>query len=123
MSLIGEHTCRGEAETAALAARLAGLLQPGDWVLLTGALARARRRSCGARRGAGDRSGPRALPDLHLRVGVSGPRRLAHVDLYRVDEVRELDELGLDDLRERRVIVAVEWASGSRRVSLPEHGT
>lgn len=110
MSVIGEHTCRGEAETAALAARLAGLLQPGDWVLLTGTLGAGKTAFVrGLAGGLGIDPGRVHSPTFTLVSEYPGPRRLAHVDLYRVDEVRELDELGLDDLRERQVIVAVEW--------------
>jgi tRNA A37 threonylcarbamoyladenosine biosynthesis protein TsaE len=34
---------------------------------------------------------------------------MAHVDLYRVEDPREIRELGLEDLRERGIVVAVEW--------------
>ena len=34
---------------------------------------------------------------------------LIHVDLYRLDEAREIDELGLEELGEGSVL-AIEWA-------------
>jgi tRNA threonylcarbamoyladenosine biosynthesis protein TsaE len=40
-------------------------------------------------------------PDVSIAV--------AHVDLYRLDEVAELDELGLLDERDERITL-VEWA-------------
>lgn len=39
-------------------------------------------------------------PDVRVSV--------AHVDLYRIDDAAQLDELGLDDLRETSVLI-VEW--------------
>ncbi len=39
----------------------------------------------------------------------SGGRRLAHVDLYRVESEGELDEIGFDDLLTPGTLVAVEW--------------
>ena len=107
---LGEHLSRSEADTVAIARSLASTLEDGDWVLLIGPL------------GAGKTAFARGLaeglgidpirvhsPTFTLVSEYPGPRPLAHVDLYRVNEVRELDELGLDDLRERNVIVAVEW--------------
>ena len=40
---------------------------------------------------------------------VSGGRCLAHVDLYRVGCVRELEEAGFLDLQEPGALLAVEW--------------
>jgi tRNA threonylcarbamoyladenosine biosynthesis protein TsaE len=49
-------------------------------------------------------------PTFTLVSEYRGRRVLAHVDLYRVERIGEIEELGLDDLRERNLIVAVEWA-------------
>ena len=39
-----------------------------------------------------------------------GPRaKLYHIDLYRVDTPRELETLGLDDLRSEDSILLIEW--------------
>jgi tRNA threonylcarbamoyladenosine biosynthesis protein TsaE len=34
---------------------------------------------------------------------------LFHIDLYRVDTLRELETLGLDDLRSDRSVLLIEW--------------
>ena len=34
---------------------------------------------------------------------------LFHIDLYRVDTLRELETLGLDDLRSERSVLLIEW--------------
>jgi tRNA threonylcarbamoyladenosine biosynthesis protein TsaE len=39
-----------------------------------------------------------------------GPRaNLYHIDLYRIDTLRELETLGLDDLRSDNSILLIEW--------------
>jgi tRNA threonylcarbamoyladenosine biosynthesis protein TsaE len=39
-----------------------------------------------------------------------GPKaNLFHIDLYRVDTPRELETLGLDDLRDGNSILLIEW--------------
>src|SRR5215470_3402837 len=40
---------------------------------------------------------------------------LYHVDLYRIDTQRELDTLALDDLRDPRSILLIEWGEKFER--------
>ncbi len=42
------------------------------------------------------------------------PTRVYHVDLYRIEEPRELSSLGLEDLMADRAIVIVEWGDKLR---------
>ena len=46
-----------------------------------------------------------------------GERVIYHVDLYRLDDEREVDELGLDEMEEEEALVVVEWPEklGARR--------
>ena len=39
-----------------------------------------------------------------------GGRVVYHIDLYRIESERELDELGLDDMEEEGALLVVEWA-------------
>jgi len=39
-----------------------------------------------------------------------GRFRLFHVDLYRLDHVEELEEIGIDEIINGKGVVAVEWA-------------
>lgn len=97
--------------TAALGARLAGQLKPGDLVLLEGglgagktALARAIIRTL-----AGDPVLDVPSPSFALvQPYEAGGQPLLHADLYRIGSAREVDELGLFDQSE--AIVLVEWA-------------
>lgn len=97
-----------EAATEALGARLATTLQPGDVVALSGplgvgktALARAIIRSLGH---SGEVPSPsfaivQPYEDLNPAVW--------HVDLYRIEDPGELDELGLDSVSDAALLV--EW--------------
>ncbi len=40
---------------------------------------------------------------------------LFHIDLYRIDTLRELDTLALDDLRSERSILLIEWGEKFER--------
>ena len=53
-----------------------------------------------------------ASPTFVIACEYRGPggRRLAHVDLYRIQSAGELEEAGFLDLLEPGVLVAVEWA-------------
>jgi tRNA threonylcarbamoyl adenosine modification protein YjeE len=99
-----------DAATAALGARLAAELKPGDLVLLSGGL--------GAGKTALARSIIRALtgdPQLDVpspsfalvQPYEANGKPLLHADLYRLRDAREIDELGLFDRPD--AIVLVEW--------------
>ena len=49
-------------------------------------------------------------PTFTLVHEYRGPRAtLYHIDLYRIDTLRELETLGLDDLRSEDSILLIEW--------------
>jgi tRNA threonylcarbamoyladenosine biosynthesis protein TsaE len=49
-------------------------------------------------------------PTFTLVHEYRGPRaKLYHIDLYRVDTMRELETLGLDDLRSEGSVLLIEW--------------
>lgn len=99
-----------EAATIALGEDLALTLRPGDWMALTGDL------------GAGKSTLSRALiramadePELEVpsptfTIMQSYALRvpIAHLDLYRVSDVSELDELGLDEFLSDGILL-IEW--------------
>jgi tRNA threonylcarbamoyladenosine biosynthesis protein TsaE len=49
-------------------------------------------------------------PTFTLINEYPGPVPLFHVDLYRLDHLREIEELGLEDFFGRGGVLAVEWA-------------
>lgn len=106
-----------DAATAALGARLAGLLRLGDLVALRGdlgagktALARAIIRAL-----AGDPTLEVPSPTFALvQPYVAAGAPVLHADLYRLSEPREVDELGLLD--DPRAIVLLEWPERAPRL-------
>jgi tRNA threonylcarbamoyladenosine biosynthesis protein TsaE len=99
----------GPEATEALGYRLAPTLRPGDVIALFGdlgagktTLARGLLRGLGFDGEVASPTFPIVLPYEELRVPVW------HVDLYRIEDPAELDELGLDEAREGSALL-VEW--------------
>jgi tRNA threonylcarbamoyladenosine biosynthesis protein TsaE len=98
------------AATEALAARIAGLVRPGDAILLEGPLGAGKSAFARAllRAAAGDPTLEVPSPTFTLVQSydtASGP--IHHFDLWRLDGPASLEELGWDEARES--IVLVEW--------------
>ena len=97
-----------EAALAALAARLAMTLRPGDVIALTGDLGAGKTTFArGLLRGMGW-SGEVPSPSFTLVQTYPTDPPLWHVDLYRLDSAEEADALGLDDAWDAAVVV-IEW--------------
>ena len=96
------------AETETIGEHLGKRLRIGDVVLLTGELGAGKTTFVrGVTRGAGS-SAPVASPTFQLVRVYPGRVQLAHVDLYRVEELTELADLGLEELAEQGAVV-IEW--------------
>lgn len=98
----------GEEETRQLGERIGKILRKGDIVLLSGDLGSGK--TCltqGIARGL-ECSTPVNSPSFVLMNEYDGRETLFHVDLYRIGDVEELDDLGLWDYAERGVLV-IEW--------------
>ncbi|MCZ2108892.1 MAG: tRNA (adenosine(37)-N6)-threonylcarbamoyltransferase complex ATPase subunit type 1 TsaE, partial [Dehalococcoidia bacterium] len=103
-----ELATTGEEETRQLGERLGRALRKGDIVLLSGDLGTGK--TCltqGIGRGLECRA-PVNSPSFVLMNEYEGRETLFHVDLYRIEDVEELDELGLWDYAERGILV-IEW--------------
>lgn len=99
-----------EAETRAIAVRLARQLAPGAVLLISGDLGAGKTAFVrGLAEGLGIDADEVSSPTFTLVHEYRGGRLpLVHVDLYRLERA-ELDEIGLDaDLAEQGV-VAIEW--------------
>ncbi|HLV65519.1 MAG TPA: tRNA (adenosine(37)-N6)-threonylcarbamoyltransferase complex ATPase subunit type 1 TsaE [Polyangiaceae bacterium] len=99
--------------TRKLAAALAPRLEPGDLVVLAGALGagktffvRALCRELGV-----PREQRVASPTFALVHEYEGRLAIRHADLYRVESARELAELGLDVARDEGAVLLVEWGA------------
>jgi len=104
-------TTRSQSETAELGRKLAGTLRPGSALLLIGDLGAGKTALVrGLAEGLGVAPEDVSSPTFTLMQEYRGGRiPLIHVDLYRLNDAREVDELGLDELGLESVL-AIEWA-------------
>src|SRR5271166_3842043 len=104
-------TLPDEEATRRLATDLAGALEPGDLVTLSGDLGAGKTTFARAmiRHLAGDETIEVPSPTFTLIQNYDLPRfPLVHADLYRLSGAAELAELGFDDLPEGTVVL-MEW--------------
>jgi tRNA threonylcarbamoyladenosine biosynthesis protein TsaE len=106
-----QHTTLDETETAAVGRELAATLSAGDVVLLYGDLGAGKTAfTKGLAEGLGVSRDEVSSPTFTLVQEYRGGRLpLFHVDLYRLNDPREIDDLGLDEIAVDGVL-AIEWA-------------
>jgi len=101
---------RSDAETEAIGAALAARLGPGARVLLYGELGAGKTAFVrGLATGLGIDPDDVSSPTFTLVQEYRGRLPLFHVDLYRLDDPREIEDLGLDEIAADGVL-AIEWA-------------
>jgi len=99
-------------ETIAFGRTLAELLAPPKLVLLRGDLGAGKTTLVKGIAAAFEAAAEEDVtsPTFTLVHEYRGPRaKLYHIDLYRVDTPRELETLGLDDLRSDDSTLLIEW--------------
>ncbi|WP_373474933.1 tRNA (adenosine(37)-N6)-threonylcarbamoyltransferase complex ATPase subunit type 1 TsaE [Sphingorhabdus sp.] len=103
---------KSEDELRAFGRQLAKQLRDGDWVSINGPLGAGKTVLCsGILQGLGF-SGEVASPSYAIVHQYDPPEvsiAVAHADLYRLDDVAELEEIGLAEERSGRITL-VEWA-------------
>jgi tRNA threonylcarbamoyladenosine biosynthesis protein TsaE len=104
-------TTHSEEETTAVARELGAALSAGDVLLLYGDLGAGKTAFVrGLAEGLGVSRDEVSSPTFTLIQEYRGGRLpLFHVDLYRIEDPREFDELGLDEIADEGVL-AIEWA-------------
>lgn len=106
---------RTEDDMRAFGEQLAKRLDAGDWVAIDGPLGAGKTVLCaGILRGLGF-VGEVASPSYAIVHQYEPPElsiAVAHADLYRLNDVSELEELGLAEERDDRITL-VEWAERS----------
>jgi tRNA threonylcarbamoyladenosine biosynthesis protein TsaE len=103
-----------ERATLDVGGRLASLLRPGDVVTLSGPLSAGKTTLVRGILAALGHEGEVPSPSFAIVQPydeLSPP--VWHVDLYRIEQPSDVEELGLDDIREEAVLI-VEW---------PEHAS
>jgi len=113
------YLTRSEEETISLGENLARELPPRGVVLLIGNLGAGKTTLAkGIAKGLGAAE-PEQVSSPTFTLIHEYSRRLYHVDLYRLDEEREVETLGLDELFEKDALVLVEWGEKFPRLMPP----
>jgi tRNA threonylcarbamoyladenosine biosynthesis protein TsaE len=106
----GKFRTASEAETIELGRRIAAELPRHCVVLLIGNLGAGKTTLAkGIAEGLGAASGDEVSSPTFTLIHEFGDGRLYHIDLYRLDEPREVETLGLDELFDREAVVLIEW--------------
>jgi tRNA threonylcarbamoyladenosine biosynthesis protein TsaE len=111
-NLIKEIVTRSAEETVAFGGTVAGLLRPPNLVLLRGDLGAGKTTLVKGIAAAFEAASEEDVtsPTFTLIHEYRGPSvTVYHIDLYRIDTLRELDTLALDDLRESNTVLLIEW--------------
>ena len=107
-------------ETRAVAVALGELLAPGDLVLLVGDLGAGKTAFAqGLARGLGVEE-PVTSPTFTIVQEYAGRLPVVHVDVYRLDRLQDLYDLGLEEAGDRGVTV-VEWGDLVEQAVPAEH--
>jgi tRNA threonylcarbamoyladenosine biosynthesis protein TsaE len=107
-----EITTQSAEETIAFGRTLADLLAPPKLVLLRGDLGAGKTTLVKGIAAAFEAAAEEDVtsPTFTLVHEYRGPRaNLYHIDLYRIETPRELETLGLEDLRSENGILLIEW--------------
>ena len=116
-----ETTSSSPEETQDFGARLGQLARPGDIFLLVGELGAGK--TCltqGIARGL-DIKEYAASPSFMLVRELYGRLPLYHMDFYRLDNLEEIADLGLDDYFYGQGVSVVEWAEKGLSLLPTEH--
>jgi tRNA threonylcarbamoyladenosine biosynthesis protein TsaE len=110
--VLTEITTHSAEETIAFGRTLSALLTPPKLVLLRGDLGAGKTTLVKGIAAAFEAAAEEDVtsPTFTLVHEYRGPQaNLYHIDLYRIDTPRELETLGLDDLRSENSILLIEW--------------
>ncbi|HVL98788.1 MAG TPA: tRNA (adenosine(37)-N6)-threonylcarbamoyltransferase complex ATPase subunit type 1 TsaE [Egibacteraceae bacterium] len=109
------------ADTQAVAEAVARTLRPGDIVSLTGELGAGK--TCfvqGAARGLGVTERVTS-PSFVLRREYAGRVPVLHLDIYRLDALSEVADLGYEDALEGSRVTFIEWGDAMAPLLPAEH--
>jgi len=113
---IHEFTTQSGADTIAVGRKLVDLLEPPQFLLLSGELGTGKTTLMKGIAQALDAAEPDEVTSptftlIHEYEGTrkGKPVKLYHLDVYRLESERQLETLGLDDLLTPDALVLVEW--------------
>ena len=111
-------------ETRGIGARLGAFLRAGDVVLLGGDLGAGKTTlTQGLARAVGVKEQVTSTTFTLLHAYDCGPGqlRLLHADVYRLDNLQEIIDLGLPELLEEGAAMVVEWGEQAAPALLPDY--
>jgi len=116
-----ELTAGAPEDTMAVGDAVASLLREGDAVALTGELGAGKTTFVrGAARALGF-DGAVASPTFTLVREYQGRVRIYHVDVYRLERVQDVLDLGLDEMVAEGGVVLVEWGDAVEGLLPDDH--
>lgn len=107
--------------TRKLAATIAGALRPSDVVSLTGELGAGKTTFV---QGAAESLGVTqrvTSPSFLLRREYPGPVPVVHMDVYRLETLQEVVELGYDEILDTARVTFIEWGDAMSPLLPPDH--
>lgn len=114
---------RSVAETRSVAAALWPLLRPGDLIFLGGDLGAGKTAFVQGLAAAMGVAGPVTSPTFTLVRAYEGSagERLVHADVYRLEHLQEVEDLGLADSLDDGAVVVIEWGEVAAPVLPGDH--
>jgi len=116
-----EITSRSPEETQKLGTRLGELARPGDNFLLVGDLGAGKTCLTQGIAWGLEIEEYAASPSFVVVRELKGRLPLYHIDFYRLENLEEIAELGLDDYLYGKGVCVVEWAEKGLSLLPPEH--
>jgi len=116
-----ELVTRTPAETRKLAATVAGALRPGDVVALTGELGAGKTcfvQGAAPALGVSERV---TSPSFMLRRDYDGRYPVIHLDVYRLETLQDVVELGYEEVLDRKRVTFIEWGDAMSPLLPQEH--
>ena len=108
-------------DTRAIGAALADLLKPGDAVALTGELGAGKTTLVqGVARGLGF-AGAVVSPTFTLVREYRGRLTLHHADVYRLERVQDVLDLGFEEMADEEGVLFVEWGDAVEGLLPSDH--
>jgi tRNA threonylcarbamoyladenosine biosynthesis protein TsaE len=116
-----ELTAGAPEDTMAVGEAVASLLREGDAIALTGELGAGKTTFVrGAARALGF-DGPVASPTFTLVREYQGRVRIYHVDVYRLERMQDVLDLGLDEMVAEDGVLLVEWGDAVEGLLPDDH--
>ena len=116
-----KYTTHSSEETQHLGRVIGELLKGGELILMNGGLGAGK--TCltqGIAWGLGVKEHARS-PTFVLVAEYQGRVTLYHVDLYRIDDLQEMEDLGLEEIVSNNGVCVIEWAEKAELI-LPSKG-